>query len=120
MVKYDATQKVIIGFSDETVLNSFINDINECKGYYAEEGEVKDNQYFANITLYGSVEYYPSHNYFDPDEYEYAEIFVPDYDEERDSKYPARRSERDTIVECIVPEELRDKVVSVWAGLIED
>ena len=79
---YNATQKIIVNVTaEESVVDKLVSDISKLEQHDAEyEYDADTNEYVVYIYLEGSVKYYPSHSWYDPDEYEYDEVFVGDDD----------------------------------------
>ena len=84
MVKSRAHQIITVSFAEDNVaeiekwVESFNADMEKIfpKQYLAESW--KDAE--VDINIYGFAYYYPSHSYYEPDEYEYDEVFVPEDD----------------------------------------
>ena len=75
--------RVRILTTDE-IAEQIVNDCNALNDYSADEWELSDvpNEHIIDITIYGNCKVYPSHSYYDPDEYEYDEQFLFDGDED--------------------------------------
>jgi len=86
MYDYRATQHIRVMFTedDEANIQQWVDEFNTAMN------KIFPNKFFAeywnesevSVHIYGKVEYYPSNSYYDPDEYEYDEVFIPDEDKD--------------------------------------
>lgn len=78
-----ATQSIRIKVNaTEEVIDKWVDDYTEdCKkiGWHSE---AENDGGVIVVTNWGDVKCYPSHSWYDPDEYEYDECFLGDWDED--------------------------------------